>query len=138
MKKHISIILVLVFALTACLLSACGNDTGDKHSVKCYNGIFVGSEENGILSFKGIPFAKEEEPISGPVIHELADQICGAWAGFALAADPSYNGVEWPEYSLEKWETMMFNDNGTVFCEDDPLSIQRELIVPLMYHYHGL
>ena len=27
-------------------------------AVKCYNGAFVGSEENGVLSFKGIPFAK--------------------------------------------------------------------------------
>ena len=34
--------------------------------------------------------------------------------------------------------TMMFNDDGTTNIENDPLSKQRELIVPLMYHYNGL
>ena len=76
--------------------------------------------------------------VSGPVIHELADQVCGAWTSFALAADPSYNDVEWPEYSLEKRETMMFDNDGTVCVKNDLLSKQRELIVPLMYHYNGL
>ena len=99
---------------------------------------WIGASHGCELPYVFHNFNKEEEPISGPVNHELADQICGAWASFALAADPSYNGVEWPEYSLEKRETMMFNDNGTVSCEDDPLSKQRELIVPLMYHYNGL
>ena len=95
MKKNIKLFsVILVILLMAILFTACAGKTAEAPSVKCYNGTFVGSEENGILSFKGIPFAKEEEPISGPVIHELADQICGAWAGFALAADPSYNGVE--------------------------------------------
>ena len=41
-------------------------------------------------------------------------------------------------HSLENRETMMFNDDGTVSVENDPLPEQRELMVPLMYHYNGL
>ena len=30
----------------------------NSYPVKCHNGIFVGKEEENIISFKGIPFAK--------------------------------------------------------------------------------
>ncbi len=83
-------------------------------------------------------FEEEQELVSGPVVHELADQVCGAWTSFAVSVDPSYGGIEWPVYSLEKRETMMYNDDGTAGVENDPLSKQRELIVPLVYHYNGL
>ena len=83
-------------------------------------------------------FEEEQEIVSGPVLHELADQTCGAWSSFVMNADPSYNGVEWPEYSLENRETMMFNDDGTTGVENDPLSEQRELMAPLMHYYNGL
>ena len=99
---------------------------------------WIGASHGCELPYVFHNFEKEQELVSGPVIHELADQTCGAWASFAIAANPSYNGVEWPEYSLEKRETMVFHNDGTVSVENDPLSKQRELIVPLMYHYNGL
>ena len=99
---------------------------------------WIGASHGCELTYVFHNFEKEQEEVSGPVLRELADQTCGAWASFALNADPSYNGVAWPEYSLENRETMMFHDDGTVGVENDPLSEQRELMVPLMYHYNGL
>ena len=99
---------------------------------------WIGASHGCELPYVFHNFEKEQELVSGPVIHELADQTCGAWTSFALNGNPSYNGVEWPEYSLKNRETMMFNDNGTVSVENDPLSKERELIAPLMYHYNGL
>lgn len=99
---------------------------------------WIGASHGCELPYVFHNYDEEQELVSGPVVHELADQVCGAWTSFASAVDPSYNGVEWPEYSLENRETMMFNNDGTVSVENDPLSKQRELIVPLMYHYNGL
>ena len=59
MKNNIKLFCaILIVLLTVVLFSACGEKTTEGPSVKCYNGTFVGSEENGVLSFKGIPFAK--------------------------------------------------------------------------------
>ena len=99
---------------------------------------WIGASHGCELPYVFHNFEDEQELVSGPVIHELANQVCGAWVSFAINANPSYNGVKWPAYSLEKQETMMFNDDGTTNIENDPLSKQRELIVPLMYHYNGL
>ena len=99
---------------------------------------WIGASHGCELPYVFHNFEKEQELVSGPVIPGLADQTCGAWASFAIGANPSYNGVEWPEYSLENRETMMFNDDGTTCIENDPLSKQRELMAPLMYHYNGL
>ena len=99
---------------------------------------WIGASHGCELPYVFHNYELESELVSGPVIHDLADQTCGAWASFAIRADPSFNGVEWPEYSLEKRETMMFNDDGTASAVLDPLAKERELIVPLMYHYNGL
>ena len=99
---------------------------------------WIGASHRCELTYVFHNFEKEQEVVSGSVLPELADQVCGAWASFAQFGEPRYNGVEWPEYSLEKRETMMFHDDGTTIIENDPLVKQRELIVPLMYHYNGL
>ena len=99
---------------------------------------WIGASHGCELPYVFHNFNKEQELVSGPVNHELADQTCGAWISFALTANPSYKDVAWPEYSLEKRETMMFNDNGTTSIENDPFSKQRELIAPLVRHNHGL
>lgn len=99
---------------------------------------WIGASHGCELPYVFHNFNKEEELVSGPVIPSLADQTCGAWTAFAITTDPSYNGVKWPQYSLENRETMMFNDDTTVCVENDPLLKERELLVPLTYHYNGL
>jgi Carboxylesterase type B len=41
-----------------CLNSEITGDYNDTHAVKCVNGTFVGTEENGVASWLGIPYAK--------------------------------------------------------------------------------
>lgn len=50
---------LLVFLILAAMMSSvCCAAEDTAPSVKCYNGTFVGMRENGIASFKGIPYAK--------------------------------------------------------------------------------
>lgn len=58
MKRIFSIFaLVAIFGLTSC--SDNSEVKSDDPVVKCFNGSFIGYvEDNGVLTFKGIPFAK--------------------------------------------------------------------------------
>lgn len=48
----------LLILVAAVILTACSNSESE-NTVKCYNGKFVGAvEDNGILAFKGIPYAQ--------------------------------------------------------------------------------
>ena len=60
MKKALSVILALIMMLAVSVsISGCGQQAEDPQ-VKCENGIFTGTaEESGVLSFKGIPYAKQ-------------------------------------------------------------------------------
>ena len=77
MKKSIAVLaLILALGLVLCSCGDAEKDriqmmeakygenkaiTGDfdkEKAVRCENGTFVGSEENGVLSFKGVPYAK--------------------------------------------------------------------------------
>lgn len=99
---------------------------------------WIGASHSCELPYVFYNFNKEEEKISGRVLPELANQVNGAWVNFAKNGEPSYNGIKWPLYSLERRETMMFRDDGTAEIENDPLKKERELIVPMTYHYMGL
>ena len=99
---------------------------------------WIGASHGCELPYVFHNFEKDQELVSGPVNHALADQVCGAWTSFAIDGVPNYNDIIWTQYSLTNRETMMFNNDCTVNIQNDPLSKQRELISPLMYHYHGL
>lgn len=80
----------------------------------------------------------EEQPVSGPVIPELADKVSGAWTSFATDGNPQYGDIAWPVYTLKNRETLFYNDDGTTSLNNNPLSRARELMVPLTYHFMGL
>ncbi|MCR5150920.1 MAG: carboxylesterase family protein [Clostridiales bacterium] len=51
-------------------------------AAKCYNGIFVGKERNGVIAYKGIPYA--EQPVKGlrwksPVSAQADDRVYEAY-----------------------------------------------------------
>lgn len=59
MKKPAKLIAaILIITVAAGLWAACAENIAEAPAIKCYNGTFVGTEKNGVLSFKGIPFAK--------------------------------------------------------------------------------
>lgn len=61
-----------------------------------------------------------------PSAKRLATQASSAWASFARSGIPSAKGLpQWPEYSLDKRETMILSDMPHI--ESDPLGADREL-----------
>lgn len=80
----------------------------------------------------------EDEQFSGTVVPELADMICGAWTSFAADGIPDYEGLDWPEYSPEKRETLFFNDDITTSVVNDPLPRERELVEAILHYYVAL
>lgn len=94
MKLRITSLLVILSCML--FLVACGaNETVDTSpTVKCYNGTFVGSLEDGIASFKGIPYAKPpvgQLRFKAPEPVEASDEIFEAKkfgkSAFQLQAD---------------------------------------------------
>ena len=76
-------------ALTAATNSPA--EEAEAPAVKCYNGTFVGSEENGVLSFKGIPFAKApvgELRWKAPQSVEASDEVFDATSYGKVALQP--------------------------------------------------
>ncbi len=98
MKKRSLLCFAFTFALAGVmLLAGCGSssETGDDPlKVKCHNGVMVGQEENDVVSFLGVPYAK---PPTGdlrwkaPEAAEENDEeiICDAFGYTALQ-------YEWP------------------------------------------
>lgn len=80
----------------------------------------------------------EDEQFSGTVVPKIADQMCGAWTSFAKTTNPTYNGVEWPEYNVETRKTMFFNNDSTFEVVNDPMKTERELISSSLRHYVNL
>ena len=60
MKKILSVFILFAIALCGCTSSPDNSEAKSNDPiVKCFNGSFVGYvEDNGVLTFKGIPYAK--------------------------------------------------------------------------------
>ncbi len=98
MRKRSLLCLALTFTLAGVMmLAGCGssNETGeDPLKVKCHNGVMVGQEENDVISFLGVPYAK---PPTGdlrwraPEAAEESDEeiICDEFGDTAIQ-------YEWP------------------------------------------
>lgn len=114
-------------------LSECNSNNGNQPLINCYNGSFVGSiENNGIMSFKGIPFAKA--PIGklrwkAPVPVEKSVEACDA-TRFGKSCIQSESSTE----------TASKNPEG---LSDDCLTLNiwtSDLIKknkPIMFYIHG-
>ncbi len=99
---------------------------------------WIGASHGCELPYVFHNLEKEQVADFGPFIPELADQVNGAWVSFAVWGNPTYGGVEWPEYSLVNRETMFFNNDGTTSVVNDPLPEERELLSQILHHYKGL
>lgn len=100
MKKSV-LSLTLVLALSVCMLfTGCGDNSTKKADVKdpvkvtCNNGVMLGQEEDGVNSWKGVPFAKppvDELRWKAPVAPEDSDEEIECY-------DFGYTAIqyEWP------------------------------------------
>lgn len=56
---------------------------------------------------------------------ELANAMRGAWVAFAHRRDPSTTGLSWPQYSLEKRETLVFDTPIHMVHDPEPEKRKR-------------
>ena len=61
MKKSRLLILAAAMIVSVIVLTGCGNNESQKDSLKaeCYNGTMLGQEEDGVISFLGVPYAQQ-------------------------------------------------------------------------------
>ena len=61
MKKLRLLILTAMMIIAISALAGCGSDStqGDPLKAECHNGIMIGQEEEGVISFLGIPYAQQ-------------------------------------------------------------------------------
>ena len=77
-----------------------------------------------------IPFVFDNIAIAGPLISKmpeafaLADKLSATWATFARTGNPNSAAIpNWPAYSVERRDTMLFNNESRL--EQDPAKSAR-------------
>jgi len=65
-----------------------------------------------------------------PEAEQLSRQMSAAWAAFARYGNPSTSELPWPEYSLEKRTTMIFDVDKSE-AVDNPNEDERKLLLEL-------
>ena len=68
----------------------------------------------------------------GTVDPVLADKISSMWINFAKTGNPSIEGFEWTEYTLDNRATMVVGQDSSITMVNDPKSEQREMLMPLL------
>ena len=63
----------------------------------------------------------------------LAADVQQMWVNFASTGNPSMSNHYWPAYETTQRATMLLGDS--IKLENDPASLQRQLIAPLMREY---
>ena len=73
-----------------------------------------------------VPFVFENIKVAGPLISKmpeafaLSEKIAASWVAFARAGDPNTSALPgWPRYSVEKRDTMLFNNESRVVQDPD-------------------
>ena len=68
----------------------------------------------------------------GSVDAVLADKISSMWINFAKTGNPSIDGFEWSEYTLDKRATMVVGNDSSISIVNDPKGKQRIALMPLI------
>ena len=68
----------------------------------------------------------------GSVDPVLADKISSMWINFAKTGNPSIEGFEWTEYTLDNRATMVVGQDSSLTMVNDPKGEQREMLMPLL------
>lgn len=143
-KKYIRLVAAILFALNLfCLPALCNSEPSNMPTesaaaknpvrVACENGIMLGQNIDGVLSFKGIPFAKppiDELRWKAPQAPESSDEEIECF-------DFGYTALqyEWPSeqasYSPKSEDCLTLNiwENDAIADSDD--------LKPVMVFFHG-
>ena len=62
----------------------------------------------------------------------LAETISSMWINFAKTGNPSVEGFEWSEYTLEDRATMVVGNDSSLSMVNDPKGEQRAALMPLI------
>ena len=54
------------------------------------------------------------------------------WINFAKTGNPSIEGFEWTEYTLDNSATMVVGQDSSISIVNDPKGEQREMLMPLL------
>ena len=54
------------------------------------------------------------------------------WINFAKTGNPSIEGFEWTEYTLENRATMVVGQDSSITMVNDPKSEQRKALMPII------
>ena len=68
----------------------------------------------------------------GSVDPVLADKISSMWINFAKTGNPSIEGFEWTEYTLDNRATMVVGQDSSISMVNDPKGEQRKALMPLI------
>ncbi len=130
MKKKLVLVLSIL-CIIAIAVTGCGKSEDDPLKAKCHNGIMVGQEENGVISFLGVPYATP--PVGdlrwkAPVAAAESDEeiICDDFGYTALQ-------YEWPtepaSYEEKSEDCLTLNIWKGKDAGDDPKAV--------MVWFHG-
>ena len=127
--------------------------TGDydkAHAVKCINGTFVGTEENGVASWLGIPYAKPpvgERRFKAPEYVDPGDKVFEA----KYYGKGAYGSLGYPDCNLKQmsedclflniWvnaddqNVLVIAGPGDLRIKKDLLADQYKAVLPLVGYY---
>lgn len=133
MKKKLVLLAALIMAVCIFAATGCGDSTTGEENLKvdCYNGIMVGQQEDGVKSWKGVPYAKppvDELRWKAPVAAEESDEELECY-------DFGYTALqyEWPtepaSYEEKSEDCLTLNIWTGAEASDEPKAV--------MVWFHG-
>ena len=70
---------------------------------------------------------------SGEKAEALSDQMMEAWLAFVRTGNPSHAGLEWPAFTSNQRQTMIFDDECGVSA--DPFGKERQALDAMTGHF---